>query len=70
MSCRLKSLDEEFSHRTYTCNEVRELKEIWKKNFRIRNKSEEIEEIIGRDPAYESFCDQIEYFLCSCTCEG
>ena len=70
MSCALKV----FSHDVgdyvrYSCTEVRELQESWKREFREKNETDKIFEMGLRDPYYERFCKHIDEFLDKCKCK-
>jgi hypothetical protein len=69
MVCTLSKLEkrdgnEYFQICSYTCDEVRNLKDKWLEDFRKRNRSDEV----IRDEMYEQFKQKIEDFLSECDC--
>jgi len=53
----------------YTCDQVREQHEDWKKEFRDRNGTDGLLNCGLKDKAYEDFCESIEDFLSKCKCK-
>jgi hypothetical protein len=53
----------------FTCDEVRFFYESWKKEFREKNKTDEILKSGMRDKHYENFCNEIDEFLSNCKCK-
>jgi hypothetical protein len=51
--------------KTYTCFQIKELKETWKKEFRENNRVDESR----KDRYYDSFCESINEFLNQCKCQ-
>lgn len=64
---RLDSNQDIVRRHDYTCDEVRELKEIWKKTFIEKNRTDYVIKSVGKDNDY---CRNIEDFLSKCTCKG
>jgi hypothetical protein len=54
--------------KTFTCHEVRDCIEGWKKEFRDKNATDRVELSRGFDPAYVEFCKELDDFLDQCKC--
>jgi hypothetical protein len=52
---------------TFTCHEVRDCIEGWKKEFRDKNATDLIQ-LRRPDRAYEAFCKELDDFLAQCKC--
>ena len=51
---------------TYTCAEVRELRDAWLLDYRLRNRSD----MVKIDASYVQYEKEIDEFLSNCKCVG
>jgi hypothetical protein len=47
----------------YLLEDVKRLEKSWKDDFRKKNRTDEVEKMIGIDKAYEEFCKEIDDFI-------
>ncbi len=55
--------------KTFTCDEVRDKIEDWKREFRERNATDHLTAAGMKDMAYERYCKEMDDFLSQCKCE-
>ena len=65
MGCKLRRFTA-IGVEEYTCSEVRKLKADWLKEYRVRNRSDELRV----DKSSERYEKEIDEFLSSCKCVG
>lgn len=53
----------------FSCDQVRELKDQWIKEFRDVNNSLAVEKSLGVDRRYEEYKKEIEDFISNCKCQ-
>lgn len=75
MVCKMKRM-ENYELIEYTCDQVRENIDTWKKEFRDKNGTDRIlarkgwtEDHKPRDRAYDEYCKKIDEFLENCKCQ-
>lgn len=68
-SCKLRVCIPNAETKVYSCDEVRQLYEMWKEAFRKENDTDTIIKMGFTDPCYERYYQQLDEFLNQCKCQ-